>query len=80
MKACRQIISSAAAIKVTQDETLTFTSSCLYQFADDVRDGLLMPGVSNLHDTVAMVRFFELCVQLSQHSEDVYIAVSKKPM
>ena len=39
-----------------------------------------MPGISNVQNTVALVRFFELCVQISLLSETVFTAVSREPL
>ena len=39
-----------------------------------------MPGVKNLTNTVALVRFSELCIYVSLQSEAVFTAVSKEPL
>jgi hypothetical protein len=78
IKMARHIVAVAARTnKQDGSETSTYLQSCLAVFAESLKTGLLMPGVSDLNNTVALVRFFELTIQISLLSEDVYTAVSK---
>lgn len=66
IKACKQLIATAATTSTLNGaKTTNFQECCLNQFADDIRTNFLMPGISDLKNTIVMVRFFELSVQLS---------------
>jgi hypothetical protein len=81
IKASKQLMATSSAISIlTGMPTDNVEESCLAQFASDIKHDLLMPGISNLSNTVALVRFFELSVQISLLSEPVFTAVSKEPL
>jgi hypothetical protein len=62
-KCCKQFIATASTFSIIDGtETPNFEASLLTQFAPEIRSSLLMPGISNIQNTVAMVRFFELSV------------------
>ena len=63
MQACRQLTATASTTSLLNGaRSDNFDDSVLALFAADIKRDLLMPGITNLSNTVALVRFFELSV------------------
>jgi hypothetical protein len=65
-KCCKQFIATSSTVSIADGlATQKFEESGLAHLAAEIKSSLLMPGISNVQNTVALVRFFELSVQIS---------------